>query len=125
MISLPRLNTALLSNKRAEMTARRIASDLRLVREMAMAKRTSHFLQLTPALKEYTLYEISMVPTNRLFDKRIFQNSIQLTGDLSYEFVKEGALAPGSGASLSVVDGSHQWTVSVVPLTGLVRISTP
>mgnify|MGYP001619331615 CR=1 FL=1 len=121
-LALPRYDVSLLNKLDAKTTAQRMASDLRLTRQLAIGKATPHYLVIDID-HTYKLYTTSVSPENQIPPTRIIPGTAILGGSSSFKFLPTGALDPSSGQSLTIQIGSSQWSVTIVTATGFVSVS--
>ncbi|NQY73782.1 MAG: prepilin-type N-terminal cleavage/methylation domain-containing protein [Candidatus Margulisbacteria bacterium] len=122
-IVLPRIDMDILREKETDLTVKRMVSDLRLVREMAIAMQQPCYIAFFPSSHEYKLYKGGVSSRNQVYEGRIFSSNINLGGDIRFQFRKDGSSA--MGRQLTVTDVSKVWVISVASSTGVITVTGP
>jgi hypothetical protein len=125
-IVVPRLNYALVSKSKAEVTARKIVTDLRRTRSLAISEAATNsdgYALLMVGAGSYTGYEIQNADTGVTVDSHAIDPSIACTGGQQFLFTRLGNLKPGSDNQLSVSAGGKNFTISIVRATGSIKCS--
>ena len=120
-IVLPRFSLDTIVLYRVKTASRRLVTDLRYTRTLAITQRTNHILQING--HQYAIYRGSVAPGNQVGETREIAGTINLSGDSTFSFTSQGGTAPGSGTWLGLTEAGHSWTVSVNATTGLVEMS--
>lgn len=124
MIGIPRMDRGTLMNVGANGDARRIALDLMQARRRAISTGDNHFVRFTLSAGKATsfmLYRRGSGGDTTVEASRVVPTGVTIIPSATdHEFTFEGtALA---AYSIAVTGGSKSWTVSVVPVTGMVRV---
>lgn len=123
-VALPRFNFAAITRQNAEIVARKITTDLRRTRSLAIlnaAENSSGFeLQMTGD-SPYTVYKIVDRSDSSTVDTHSFDASISCTGGAVFRFGPTGNLLAGSGSQLAVSGGEKSFTISLVTATGATK----
>ncbi|MBU0501878.1 MAG: GspH/FimT family pseudopilin [bacterium] len=120
-IALPRF--PILSAKTVETEARRIQSDLRLTRRLAITHGNDYILEISPLSNEYNIYNGSVAPANQVGETRTIKPSITASGDSTFTFESLGNAAAGSGTTLTLTSGSDAYDITITIATGRVSIA--
>jgi prepilin-type N-terminal cleavage/methylation domain-containing protein len=118
----------------ASVAAHQIAVDLRLARQLAIAKRVNYSLEFLPAAGPYTSYTVrneSTLAVEPDFPKEI-PVGVTVSGRQRFIFVPDGCvdndlLSPCSGTdgSVTVAAGTDTATVQVFWYTGRIKVVQP
>jgi len=125
-IAVPRLNFAVVSKHKAEATARKIVTDLRLTRRLAIsdaANNTKGFrLKMVPPLP-YRSYEIENFDTMETVASHAIDSSISISCPLQpiFMFGPLGDLRLGSGSELTISAEGRSFTITIIPATGMTK----
>ncbi len=123
-ISVPRLNFAVISKQKADGQARKIVTDLRRTRSLAIsdaANNSSGFALSMVGSAPYTAYEIINIDTATTVDSHTINPAVSCTGGTDFKFGPLGNLLSGSDAELNVSAHGKTFTITIVPATGMVR----
>jgi len=124
VVAVPRLNYAVISKQKADTIARKIVTDLRRTRSLAIADAASNSegyeLKMVGAAP-YTTYEIENSDTGETVDSHTIDSNVSCTGDNTFEFGPLGNLKAGSGSELSVSADGKTYTITIVPATGAAK----
>ncbi len=126
-ISIPRLNFAIISRNKADVVARKIVTDLRRARRMAIsdaADNTYGFELRMVAPAPYTSYEIAdLTPPPSTVDTLTIDSSVSIScpGNHHFRFGPLGNLKAGSGTELTVAAEGKSFTITIIPATGTVK----
>jgi len=122
-IALPRYGSATITKFRIENEARRIQSDLRLTRRLAITNGSDYILEVTPASNVYKIYAGSIDPANQVGETRTIKSEITASGDDEFTFESLGNADAASGTTLSLTEGSIQYDITITIATGRVSIA--
>jgi len=124
-ITVPRLDYSIISRKKAEITARRIVTDLRLARRLAIsdaADNTTGYELNMLGSSPYTGYEIENRDTGETVDSHTIDSGITCTSDKKkFEFLPLGNLKPGTGTEITVSAEGKSFTITINPATGMIK----
>ena len=123
-VSMPRLSSAGILKQRADCQARKIVTDLRRTRVLAIsdaANNTSGFALSMVGSAPYTAYEIINLNTVTAVDSHTINPAVSCTGGANFRFGPLGNLLSGSDTELSVSAPGKVFTITIVPATGMVR----
>jgi Tfp pilus assembly protein FimT len=122
-ISLPRFDVPLTTRLRVENEARRIQSDLRLARRLAITNNDDYILRAYASSNEYKIFKGSVATGNQVGETRVVPWQIAVSGDNRFTFESLGNAASTSGTSLSLTSGSYQYDITITIATGRVSIA--
>lgn len=123
-ISVPRLNFAIISKQKADGQARKIVTDLRRTRSLAIsdaANNSSGFALSMVGSAPYTAYEIINIDTATTVDSHTINPAVSCTDGVDFKFGPLGNLLSGSDTELNVSARGKTFTITIVPATGMVR----
>ena len=123
-ISVPRLNFAIISKQKADGQARKIVTDLRRTRSLAIsdaANNSSGFALSMVGSAPYTAYEIINIDTAETTDSHTINPAVSCTGGVDFKFGPLGNLLSGSDTELNVSARGKTFTITIVAATGMVR----
>ena len=124
VIAVPRLNFAVVSKHKADTTARKIVTDFRRTRRLAIsdaANNTAGFALNMIGSSPYTGYEIRNGDTLEVVDTHTFESIIICTGDSIFRFAPLGNLQSSGNTQLSVDAEGKTFTITIIPATGTVK----
>ena len=123
-IAVPRLNFAIISKNKAETTAKKIVTDLRRTRRLAIsdaADNTDGFKLGMVGPDPYTSYEIENDDTAETVDSHTIDSEVTCTGGSMFIFGPLGNLKPASDTQLTVSAEGKTFTITIVPATGMIK----
>jgi len=121
LIAVPRLNFAVITKQKTKAAARRIVTDLRRTRSLAIsnaADNTSGFALNTTST---TSYEIENLDNSATVDSHTFDSQLSITDGATFQFGPLGNLLTGSDTQLNVAGSSKSFTITVIPATGTIK----
>ena len=122
-IAVPRLNLAALYHKQAHTVAKKIVTDLRRTRSLAIANAANNNagfrLQMTGS-SPYTGYQITDVNSGSTVDSQSIDSHISCAGGSQFTFGPLGNLT-GGGTQLTVTGQGRTYTITVISGTGIVE----
>lgn len=124
VMAVPRLNIAAISKNKAQTTARKIVTDLRLTRRLAIsdaANNASGFSLSMIGGPHYTGYEIINLNTLATVDSYNIEPAVSCKGFSNFEFGTLGNLKNGSGTELYVEVEGKSLIINIIPATGRVK----
>lgn len=123
-IAVPKLNFSVTSKQQAESLSRKIVTDLRRTRMLAISNaaenNTGFALNMTGS-SPYTGYEIQNLNTSEVIETFIVDSDISCTGGDNFQFGPLGNLVTGSDNQLVVSSSGKTCTISIIPATGMVK----
>ena len=124
-IAVPRLGFTALRRKQADTVAKRIVTDLRRTRRLAIsdaANNTDGFALNMTGGSPYTGYEIEDLSTSTIITNGTFSidSAISCTGGASFQFGPLGNLT-GGGTQLIVSASEKTFTITIIEATGTVK----
>lgn len=123
-ISIPRLHYGAIAKQKADCTARKIVTDLRRTRTLAVshaADNTDGYALNMSGPAPYFAYEIIDLDSGTTIDSHIIDSDVTCTGGSCFEFGPLGNLLAGSDTSLVVSGAQQTFTVTVISATGMVE----
>jgi hypothetical protein len=123
-VAVPRLNFGVLYRKQADTIARRIVTDLRRTRSLAISDVASNAqgyrLEMTGS-GAYSGYRIVNLDTSDVIDTLEIEGEVSCTGGGSFSFGPLGELKAGSDSSVTVSGPGQSFAISIVSATGMVK----
>ena len=122
-ISVPRMDFAIISKQKVDTTARKIVTDLRRTRRLAIsdAANNSGGFEVTMAgSPPYSGYHIRSYPAHEIVDSLAIDSDISCTGDKKFRFGPMGNLT-NTGFQLKVAAQGRSFTITIIPATGMVK----
>ena len=123
-IVVPRMNLSAISKQKADTTARKIITDLRRTRRLAIsdaANNTAGFALKMTGSSPYTGYEIENLDTAETVDTHTINSTITCTGGSEFNFGPLGNLLTGSDTQLSVSASGKTFTITITSATGMIK----
>jgi Tfp pilus assembly protein FimT len=124
-IAIPRINFTGLYRKQANAVAKKIATDLRRTRTLAIsyaANNTKGYNLQMVGSSPYTSYNIVDANSGATVDTLTIGSPISCTGGSIFKFGPLGNLLSGSSATaISVSSGGKTYTITVISATGIVQ----
>ena len=123
-IVVPRMNLSAISKQKADTTARKIITDLRRTRRLAIsdaANNTAGFALKMTGSSPYTGYEIENLDTAETLDSYTIDSAITCTGGSEFNFGPLGNLLTGSDTQLSVSASGKTFTITITSATGMIK----
>jgi len=125
-IAVPRLQLAAIKRQLADTTAKKVATDLRRTRRLAIvnaADNVAGFALNMTGGEPYTGYQIVDLDSGETVDSQDIDDDVACTGDSQFQFGPLGNLLSGSGTQLNFTFEGKTFTVTVITGTGAVRYS--
>ena len=123
-IAVPRINFSAISKKKADVTARKIVTDLRRARRLAIsdaASNTDGFGLHMTGPSPYSAYEIVNRDSEETVDSYTIDSDITCTGGGEFGFGPLGNLLDGSDTQLSIAADGKTFTITIIPGTGIAK----
>ena len=123
-IAIPRLSLSTLSKQKADCLARKIVTDLRRTRRLAIsdaADNTAGFRMNMTGSSPYTGYDIVDANSAETVDSQTIDSSVSCTGGNEFRFGPQGNLLSGSATQLVISAGGKTFTIDVTSATGMVK----
>jgi Tfp pilus assembly protein FimT len=124
-IAIPRINFTGLNRKQANAVAKKIATDLRRTRTLAIsyaANNTKGYNLQMIGSSPYTSYNIVDANSSSTVQTLTIDSSVSCTGGSLFKFGPLGNLLSGSSATaISVSSGGKTYTITVISATGIVQ----
>jgi Tfp pilus assembly protein FimT len=124
-IAVPRLNFDIVLEQKAETVARKIVTDLRRTRGLAISDAANNSegyeLKIVGSVP-YTAYEIENMDTHETMDSHTTDNvTISCPGGHEFKFGPLGELKSGSANELTISAAGKNFTITINPATGMVK----
>ena len=123
-IAVPRLNLSATSRLKADALARKIVTDLRRSRRLAIsdaAVNPSGFTLNMTGGAPYGGYEIKNLQTSETIDSHSIDSNISCNGGENFQFGPLGNLKASSDTQLVISDSGKTFTISITAATGTVK----
>ena len=123
-IAVPRLQFAALYRRQADTVARKIVTDLRRTRRLAIsdaANNTNGFALNMTGASPYSAYEIVNLNTSATVDSHTIDSDISCTGGATFQFGPLGNLKAGSDTQLTIAAKGKTFTITIISATGTVK----
>ena len=124
LVVVPRLQFATLYRQQADTVAKKLVTDLRRTRRLAIsdAKDNTDGFSLNRAGLTYEIVDLSDGTTipNGTFT---IDSAMSCSGGTTFQFGPLGNLKTGSDSQLTVSSGEKTFTISIIPATGIVQCS--
>ena len=123
-IAVPRLNFSATSKQKADTIARKIVTDFRRTRRLAIsdaANNTTGFALNMTGSSPYSGYEIENLQTSETIDSHTIDSNISCTGGATFQFGPLGNLKVGSDTQLTVSASGKIFTITITAATGMVK----
>ena len=125
-IAVPRLNFAIISKYEAEAAAKKIVTDLRRTRRLAIsdaANNSDGFALNMTGSSPFSGYEIVNLNTSTIIANGTFSidSGISCTGGATFQFGPLGNLKAGSDTQLIVSNGGKSFAITIIPATGAIK----
>ena len=123
-ICLPRLNFAIISKQKADCLAKKIVTDLRRTRSLAIceaANNSNGFALTMTGSAPYSGFAIVNLDTAATVDSYTIDPSVSCSGGADFEFGPLGNLLSGSDNQLTVAGNGKSFTITIISATGLIK----
>ena len=125
-IAVPRLNYGAVWKKKADATARKIVTDLRRTRSLAISQAATNTVGFSLNMLgggPYTSYQIKNLDTSTVIDTLTIDSNSSCNGGTLFKFGPLGNLLSGSDTQLTVSASGKIFTITVTQATGMVECS--
>ena len=123
-IAVPKLNFSVVFKQQADGLARKIVTDLRRTRTLAIsdaASNTDGFALNMTGSSPYTGYEIVNLNTEETVDSHTIDSDVSCTGGDEFQFGPLGNLLSESDTELTVSASPKTFTITITSATGMVK----
>jgi len=125
-IAIPRFNIAIISKYKAEALARKIVTDLRLTRRLAISDAVNNvkgFELKVVGSVPYGTYEIENVDTHTTVASYVIDSDISVICPTGSRFIfgTLGNLETGSGTGINVSAEGKSFTITFIVATGTIK----
>ncbi len=124
VVTVPRLNMAVISKHKAEAAAKKIVTDLRRARRLAISDAATNedgFAIEMIGTDPYTGYSIVNEQTDLSVDSHTIDTAILCTGGQRFIFGPLGNLLLSSDSQLTVSASGSTFTITITATTGMVK----
>jgi Tfp pilus assembly protein FimT len=119
-IAVPRLQFATLHRKQADADARKIVTDLRRTRTLAISNAVTHSDGYMLEVTGSSSYQIGII-NGPIVDTLTIDSTISCIDGTEFRFGPLGTPQPGSGTRLTVAANGKTFTITIVSATGAVK----
>ena len=122
-VAVPRLNFSATSKLEADTVARKIVTDLRRTRRLAIsdaASNTTGFALNMTGSSPYTGYDIENLSTAETVDSHTIDPDLDCSGGADFQFGPLGNLKAGSDTQLTISASGKTFTITITTATGLI-----
>ena len=121
LIAVPRLQFAAVHIKQAEGTARKLVTDLRRTRSLAICHAATHTggYRMTVSSNQYQILDLD---SSTVLEFQEINSSVQVVGG-TFDFGPLGNLLSGSDTQITVSSDGHTFTIDVISATGAITLS--
>jgi len=123
-IAVPRFSFSAVFKKDAEATARKLVTDLRRTRRLAItdaANNTAGFELSMTGSSPNVSYDIKNLNTLETIDTHTIDEGIEFTGGSTFQFGPLGNLLGSSDTQVQLSSNGKTYTITVIPATGMVK----
>ena len=124
LVAVPKLNYAIVKQQKAEAAARKIITDLRFTRNLAISEAATNNVGFELKMLgsvSYAGYEIVNSDTLTTVASHAIDSDVTCTGDNSFKFQPLGNLQAGSNGQLTVSAEVRSLTITITQATGAVK----
>lgn len=122
-IAVPRFNFAGISKYKAEAVARKLVTDIRRTRQMAIsdaANNNKGFELDIVGTSPFASYEMVNFDTHETIDSHTIDSDVTVTGDSKFRFGPQGNLTVPGHTEITVSAQGKSFTITVIVATGSV-----
>jgi Tfp pilus assembly protein FimT len=125
VVAVPRLNFGIVAQQKADTVTRKIVTDLRRTRGLAISDAANNSkgyeLKMVGSVP-YNAYEIENMDTHQIVETQSTGNvSISCPDGHEFKFGPLGELAGGSATELTVSAADRSFTITINPATGMAK----
>ena len=125
-IAIPRLNFAVISKNKADTTARKLVTDLRRTRAIAISNAADNgegYELIMLGSEPYAGYEIENSDTDATVDSFTIDSEVTIAcpDAHKFRFLPLGNTGGGSGTQITVSAGGKTFTITITPATGMIK----
>ncbi len=124
VVAIPRINFSAITKRKADALARKITTDLRRTRTLAVSNaaiNTEGFGVYMLGSSPYSGYEIRNIDTSVVVDSHTITPGISCTGGATFEFKPFGNLDDASDTSVTLSAEGKTFTITIIAATGMVK----
>jgi type II secretory pathway pseudopilin PulG len=123
-VAVPRFNLAGVNTKKDEAFVRKLTTDLRKTRQMAISNAADNpngfWLKIVGSSPNQT-YEIRNIKTNTVVETFPVDSRISFSGTTQLSFTPLGTLNPITTVQMTVIGQSKRWVLDIYGYTGSVK----
>lgn len=123
-IAVPKINFSVISRQKADALARKIVTDLRRTRMLAISNAANNTKGFNLKMSEsapYTNYQIENDDTKEIVDSHAIDSAISCSGGQSFKFTPLGNLSDVSDTQLTITAEGKTFTITIIPATGAIK----
>ena len=123
-IAVPRFSFSAVYKKSADTTARKLVTDLRRTRRLAItnaATNSAGFELKMTGPSPYDSYQINNLDTSQTLDTHTIDDRIDCTGGATFQFGPLGNLLGPSDDEVELSSNGETFTITVIPATGMIK----
>ena len=123
-IAVPRVNFSITTAKGAEATARKIATDLRRTRQLAIAdaaENSAGYRLRMNGSSPFKSYDIVNLKTSEVVDSHTIPSGINCNTGSNFRFGPMGNLLSGSDSLLNISGDNTSLTITITSATGMIK----
>lgn len=121
-IAIPRLGVGFTVKMKVKTETRRLVSDLRLTRSLAVTNNENYKLSVDASAKEYRIYDSADTQAG---ETRNIDSDITISADKNFIFESLGNASATSDTGISLSAEGHQADIAVTTATGRISVSGP
>ena len=123
IIAIPRLSHSASSKQKADCLAKKIVTDLRRTRGLAISNAAVNTVgfKLSMTGSPYTGYSIVDANSSETVDSHTIDSAVSCTGGDEFEFGPLGNLLSGSDTQLVISADEKTFTIDITSATGMVK----
>jgi Tfp pilus assembly protein FimT len=125
-IAVPRFNFAIIAKQKAKCQAKKIVTDLRRTRRLAIsdaADNSDGYALNMDGPDPYTGYQIVNLSDSNTVDSHDIDSAVTCTGGSEFQFNRLGNLKTGSGTQLTISAQGKTFTIDIISATGMIECS--
>ena len=124
MIAVPRINLSTTTAKGAQALAKKIVTDLRRTRRLAISDAASNASGYRIQMNgpgPYADYDIVNLNTSATVDSHTIDSEISCTNGAAFSFGPMGNLLAGSDSQIDITGADADYTLTITSATGMVK----
>ena len=124
MIAVPRINFSITTEKGAHALSKKITTDLRRTRQLAIsdaASNTDGYQLQMNGTSPYTDYDIINLNTSTTINSHTINSDINCTNGETFNFGPMGNLLTGSDSQIDITGSDSSFTITITSATGMIK----